>query len=73
MTNEPPETIDEWEPWYPCPECQSTELIQAEEARSQQRATEDGSCGGQEGTLDTYGHVECSDCGVVLTEWTVPN
>jgi hypothetical protein len=47
-TNEPaPETIDEWEMWYPCPECQSMELIQAAENRSQQRATEDGSWGGQ--------------------------
>jgi hypothetical protein len=70
-TDEPaPETVDEWRMWYPCPECQSTELIQVAETESQQRATEDGSYGGQEKILGTYNHIECSDCGVVLAEWT---
>jgi hypothetical protein len=69
-TNEPaPEIIDEWEMWYPCPGCQSIELIQVAENRSRQRATEDGSWGGQEKTLETHNYIECSDCGVVLTEW----
>lgn len=43
----PPETTDEWEMWYPCPVCHSTELNQIAESHLSVSATEDGVYGGE--------------------------
>jgi predicted RNA-binding Zn-ribbon protein involved in translation (DUF1610 family) len=54
--------LDEWEPWYPCPECGSTTLEQTETFLVY--ASEDGSYGGDD--ADVHSHIECANCGEVL-------
>lgn len=62
-----PETSAEWEMWYPCPVCHSTELSQIVESHLSVSATKDGSYGG-ESSVEEYNYVECSNCGEVLLD-----
>lgn len=67
-SQDPPETVDEWEMWYPCPTCESTKLNQIIESHLYVSATEDGSYGGKQAGVDEYNYVECDDCGEVLLD-----
>lgn len=62
------ETADEWKMWHPCLECQSTALAQITEQHLSVSATEDGSYGGETGSIQEYNYVECTDCGEVLLD-----
>lgn len=65
IQNGTPEIADEWRMWYPCPECKSTTLEQITEQHLSVSATEDGSYGGDAGSVEEYYYVECGDCGEV--------
>jgi hypothetical protein len=62
-----PETVDEWEMWYPCPVCHSTDLNQIIESHLSVSATEDGSYGG-ESSVEEYNYIECSNCNETLLD-----
>ena len=62
-----PETAAEWEMWYPCPECRSTDLNQVIESHLSVSGTQDGSYGGED-SIEEYNYVECADCGTVLLD-----
>lgn len=64
---EPPETVDEWRMWYPCPACDSTELKQIVESHLEVSATEDGGYGGESSMVE-YEYVECANCEEVLLD-----
>jgi len=63
----PPETAAEWEMWYPCPTCGSTELNQIIESQLSVSATDDGTYGG-ESSMEEYNYVECANCSEVLLD-----
>lgn len=65
--SEVPETVDEWEMWYPCPVCGSTDLNQIVQSHLSVSANEDGSYGG-ESSFEEYDYVECDNCGEVLLD-----
>jgi len=62
-----PETAAEWEMWYPCPECHSTDLSQIIESHLSVSGTKDGSYGGED-SIEEYNYVECANCGEVLLD-----
>lgn len=62
-----PETVGDWEMWYPCPKCHSTDLNQIIESHLSVSATEDGSYGG-ESSVEEYNYVECNNCEKVLLD-----
>jgi Zn finger protein HypA/HybF involved in hydrogenase expression len=64
-----PENSAEWEMWYPCPECRSTDLNLIIESHLSVSGRKDGSYGG-ETSVEEFNYVECANCNTVLLDET---